>query len=100
MSLRNDIMKYKAIFSNLHCTINTEVEDSIESSSDYYYPMTIDGVTIETDGFEALSIDNPEQYSANQLARFDYNIHYPYKDKDKNFQSVRLTDYCEEFEPQ
>ncbi|MDR2920355.1 MAG: DUF6304 family protein [Tannerella sp.] len=76
-------MKYKAIFSNLNGTINTEVEDLIESSSDYFYPIIIDGVIIETDGFEELSIDNPEQYSENQLTRFDYDIQYPYKDKAK-----------------
>lgn len=76
-------MKYKAIFSNRHGEINIEVEDLIESSLDYCLPIIIDGVTIETDGFEELSIDNPEQYSENQLTRFEYDIQYPYKDKEK-----------------
>ncbi len=83
MNVRNDSMKYKAIFSDSHGTINTEVKDLIESSSDYCCPITINGVTIETDGFEELSIDKPEQYSDTQLARFDYDIQYPYKDKEK-----------------
>ena len=65
-------MKYRAVFRNFNGTRNTEVEDLTE----YILPIVIDGVIIETDGFEVLSIDKPEQYSQNQLAQFDYDKEY------------------------
>ena len=71
-------MKYRAVFSNLKGTVDTEIFDKLS-----FYPAIIYGVTIETDGFEVLTIDNPEQYSENQLALFEYDIEYPYKDKEK-----------------
>ncbi|WP_276378744.1 hypothetical protein [Flavobacterium sp. H4147] len=76
-------MKYKSIFSNLKGTFNTEMEDLNENSSEYFYPIEIDGVIIETNGFEALTIDNVEKYTETQLAQFDYDIKYPYNDKGK-----------------
>jgi len=76
-------MKYKAIFFNRRGAIHTAIEDLTEVSSVYCFPMTIDGVVIETDGFEELSVAQPEQYAENQLLRFDYDVRYPYKDKDK-----------------
>ena len=76
-------MKYRTIFSNTYGNINTYIDDS-DDLSECLYPMLIDGVEIETDGFEALSIENPEQYPENKLAQlFDYDIKYPYKDKEK-----------------
>jgi hypothetical protein len=77
-------MKYKATFSNSKGTVETEIsEESFLKTSEYFCPMIINGVTIETDGFDSLSIDNPEQYSENQLTQFEYDITYPYKDKEK-----------------
>jgi len=77
-------MKYKAIFSNSKGTVETEIsEETLLETSEYFYPMIINGVNIETDGFESLTIDNPEQYSENQLTQFEYDITYPYKDKEK-----------------
>ena len=75
-------MKYRTIFSNLHGNINTEI-DNDDDMSECFYPMLVNGVEIETDGFEGLSIENPEQYPENKLAQFDYDIKYPYKDKEK-----------------
>jgi len=76
-------MKYRTIFSNLHGNINTEI-DNDDDTSECFCPMLVNGVEIETDGFEGLlSIENPEQYSENQLTQFDYDIKYPYKDKTK-----------------
>jgi hypothetical protein len=85
-------MKYKTIFSNLKGTVNTETGTEIDTEIDaepdaefegYFYPMIIDGVIIETDGFEALTIDRPEKYSKNQLDRFDYDTIYPCEDKEE-----------------
>jgi hypothetical protein len=72
--------KIKAVFSN-DFTSHTGIIDF--DSSEYLSPMVINGVIIETDGFEALSIDNTEQYSEEQLKQFDYDIIFPYKDKTK-----------------
>jgi len=74
-------MKYKAIFSDSKGIESTEIDTKFDDA--YFYPMKINGIVVETDGFEVLTIDNPEQYSENQLARFDYDIKYPYKDKEK-----------------
>lgn len=84
-------IKYKTVFSNRKGIVNTELEDLTKNSSEFFFPITIDGVTIETDGFDGLSIDKPEQYSENQLSRFDYNVNYPYKDKSKKL--LVLTNY-------
>jgi len=73
-------MKYRAIFSNFKGTVDTEISDNLP---EYFYPVIIDSVTIETDGFGVLTIDNSEQYSESQLALFEYEIEYPYKDKAK-----------------
>jgi hypothetical protein len=73
-------MKYKAIFSNSKGTVETEISDE---NPDYFFPMAVYGVTVETDGFESLTIDNPEQYAENQLTQFEYDLKYPYIDKKK-----------------
>lgn len=85
------LMKYKAIFSNREGAVNAMVEDLTDVSSVYCFPLTIDEVVIETDGFEELSIAESEKYAKDQLARFDYHICYPYKDK--NRQLLVLEDY-------
>jgi hypothetical protein len=71
---------YKAIFSNLKGFKSYEADCF---SGHYYYPIVINGVTLEIDGFELLTIENPNQYSEVQLAQFDYYTTYPYEDKGK-----------------
>jgi hypothetical protein len=73
---------FKAIFINSYISINTELIDYTVSSS-AFSPMIINGVLIDTDGFEDLTIENIEQYNNEQLKQFDYNVIYPYKDKNK-----------------
>ena len=64
------MMKYRAIFSNQKGARNAEIDCN---SIDYCYPLIFNGITIDTDGFELLSIANPEQYSEIQLALFEYD---------------------------
>jgi hypothetical protein len=73
-------LSFKAIFSNLKGIKNFEVDSY---SGHYFNPIEVNEVTLEIDGFEALTIDNPEQYSEVQLAQFDYYNSYPYEEMDK-----------------
>jgi hypothetical protein len=73
---------FKAVFTNLYINVNTELIDYTVSSP-AFSPMVINGVLIDIDGFEDLTIENIEQYNNEQLKQFDYNVIYPYKDKNK-----------------
>ena len=74
---------YKSIFSNAYITVNTEIVDFDVDGSNYISPIVVNGVIMETDGFECLTIDPPKRYSEEQLKQFDYDIVYPYGDKTK-----------------
>lgn len=58
----------KAILTTAHGTFPTQVEE------EDFLVMHVNGVKIELDGFEVLSIEMPPAYTADQLSIFDYDI--------------------------
>ncbi len=58
----------KAILTTAHGSFPTQVEE------EDFLVMHVNGVKIELDGFEVLSIEMPPAYTADQLSIFDYDI--------------------------
>jgi hypothetical protein len=63
-------IKYDTFFENDFIKIDTQI------AMGNNMPMNINGIMIETDGFEVLSIDEQEKYSAEQLKIFDFDINH------------------------
>jgi hypothetical protein len=68
-------VKYDAVFENTYLKVEAKIIIG-NNNPNYSMPMIINGITIETDGFEVLSIDKQEKYSNEQLKIFDYDIEY------------------------
>jgi hypothetical protein len=65
-------IKLNSIFRNNYLKIETEIV--LGDNSKYDSPMIINGIIVETDGFEVLSIEQSENYGREQLKIFDYDI--------------------------
>jgi hypothetical protein len=65
-------IKLNSVFRNNYLKIETKIV--LGDNSKYDSPMIINGVIVETDGFEVLSIEQSENYGAEQLKIFDYDI--------------------------
>lgn len=66
-------IKYDSFFENNFIKIDSQIIME-NNNPNYISPMNINGIMIETDGFEILSIDAQEKYSPEQLKIFDYDI--------------------------
>jgi hypothetical protein len=66
-------VKYNTIFENTYLKVDTQIIMDNDNPN-YSMPLIINGIIIETDGFEVLSIDKQEKYSNEQLEIFDYDI--------------------------
>jgi hypothetical protein len=66
-------MKYETTFENNHIKTKTEIVYD-NNDQEYFLPMIVNGIIIETDGFEALTINSSENYSKDQLKIFDYDL--------------------------
>jgi hypothetical protein len=66
-------MKYETTFENNYIKTKTEIVYD-NNDPEYFLPMTVNGIIIETDGFEALTINSSENYSKDQLKIFDYDL--------------------------
>jgi hypothetical protein len=65
-------MELNSIFRNNYLNIETKIV--LGDNSKYDSPMIINGVIVETDGFEVLCIELSENYGKEQLKIFDYDI--------------------------
>ena len=76
--------KFRTLFTNKFGTVHTKVFECDKTNPNYnFFPAIIYGIRVETDGFEVLSVENPESYTKDQLENFEYDIKHPYKDKTK-----------------
>jgi hypothetical protein len=66
-------MKYKTFFENSYIKTKTEMVYD-KNDREYSFPMTVNGIIIETDGFEVLTINSSENYSKDQLKIFEYDF--------------------------
>jgi hypothetical protein len=65
-------IELKSIFRNNYLKIETKIV--LGDNSKYDSPMIINGIIVETDGFETLCIEQSENYETEQLKIFDYDI--------------------------
>ena len=84
-------MKYVSFFTNSRGIVCKGFIEYLDTDSEYIFPLYLNEIIIETDGFELLTIDNPQQYSTKQLNQFDYEIRYPFNDQTKEL--LVLTNY-------
>jgi hypothetical protein len=69
-------IELNSIFRNNYLKIGTKIV--LGDNSKYDSPMIIDGVIVETDGFEVLYIEVSENYETERLKIFDYDIRNGY----------------------
>jgi hypothetical protein len=74
-AVRENARRINAVFENTHLKVNTQIIIG-DDNPNYSMPMVVNGITIETDGFEVLSIDKQDKYDNEQLKIFDYDIEY------------------------
>ena len=66
-------VKYNTVFTNDKIKTNTQITMG-PHTLDCLSPMIVNGIVIDTEGFECLSIDKPETYSEDALSIFDFDI--------------------------
>ena len=78
------MIRYKASFTNQHISVNAEVLNYyLDPVYTHGLILLLNGVNIDLGGFEELLIEDAEQYGEQQLKIFQYEISYPYEDKQK-----------------
>jgi hypothetical protein len=66
--------EYKAFFVNNHFKAEAKIVLFDDVTENYMMPMFINGIKIETNGFDMLTVLKSENYSKEQLKLFDYEI--------------------------
>jgi hypothetical protein len=66
-------IKYDTFFTNAYINVETQIVFG-GNNSKYVSPMVINGLIVETDGFEGLYIETFEDYTKEQLKIVDYDI--------------------------